>query len=187
MNKIVIIGDEGIGKTSLIMGFSNSKSKEIPIVAPNFNYEENVEGTSIQFTIWDSGSSDEYKDFRIRSYNDATWFCLCFSLDSPKSIQHIHNVWFPEISQIVKDGNIIFIGLKKDKKVVTEREIFNMRNSITHRLYFECSTVSGDGINEILPTIARAINDPSKYVVCGNEQPPLRVPKGFQSSSCEIL
>ena len=80
--KCVVVGDCGVGKTSLLERYTNDTFD------PNFrpacydNYTSNViiDGFSVNLAMWDTIGQDDYDRLRPLSYHQTDVFLICFSL-----------------------------------------------------------------------------------------------------------
>ncbi|TXT67636.1 MAG: hypothetical protein BAJALOKI1v1_40039 [Promethearchaeota archaeon] len=116
--KVIVSGDGGVGKTTLINQLVN-KNQEVKMT-PGLNLE-NLElklenDIKVDLILWDLGGQPQFRDFQDRFYGDAIIVLLVFDLTRYTSFQNIENEWIP---MILKDKDLhdcakILIGNKVD-------------------------------------------------------------------------
>ncbi|XP_045870070.1 rho-related GTP-binding protein RhoD isoform X2 [Meles meles] len=122
--KVVLVGDGGCGKTSLLMVFAEGAFPEsyTPTVFERLTVNLQVKGKPLNLQIWDTAGQVDYDRLRPLFYPDASVLLLCFDVTSPHSFDNIFNRWYPEVSHFCKEVPIIVVGcktdLRKDKSLV---------------------------------------------------------------------
>lgn len=96
---------------------------------------------------------------------------MCFSIDSPDSLENIPEKWTPEVRHFCPNVPIILVGNKKDlrndshtikelskmkQKPVTPEEGRAMAEKINAYGYLECSAKTKEGVREVFETATRA-------------------------------
>ena len=96
---------------------------------------------------------------------------MCFSIDSPDSLENIPEKWTPEVKHFCPTVPIILVGNKKDLRYDehTRRELSAMKqdpvkledgrtmaDKIGAYAYMECSAKSKEGVREVFETATRA-------------------------------
>lgn len=177
--KLVIVGDGACGKTSLLFAFAKGTFPEV-YVPPTFEnhfvdvdvVDDNDTKTVVELALWDTARHEEYSDrLRALSYPDAHVFLLCFSIDSPDSLDNVQEKWHPEISHHAPPTiPLLLIGCKKDlrsnpptieslRKVsqqpVTPEHGETLAPKIGAKHYLECSARTGEGVHAVFKHAAR--------------------------------
>uniref|UniRef100_A0AC11BFE0 Ras homolog family member D n=1 Tax=Ovis aries TaxID=9940 RepID=A0AC11BFE0_SHEEP len=122
--KVVLVGDGGCGKTSLLMVFAEGAFPEsyTPTVFERLAVNLQVKGKPVQLQIWDTAGQVDYDRLRPLFYPDASVLLLCFDVTSPHSFDNISNRWYPEVNHFCKEVPIVVVGcktdLRKDKSLV---------------------------------------------------------------------
>ena len=96
---------------------------------------------------------------------------MCFSIDSPDSLENIPEKWTPEVKHFCPNVPIILVGNKKDLRNDdnTKRELMKMKQEVVKfddgrtmadRIaafsYLECSAKTKEGVREVFETATRA-------------------------------
>uniref|UniRef100_A0A452QWM6 Ras homolog family member D n=1 Tax=Ursus americanus TaxID=9643 RepID=A0A452QWM6_URSAM len=122
--KVVLVGDGGCGKTSLLMVFAEGAFPEsyTPTVFERLTVNLQMKGKPLNLQIWDTAGQVDYDRLRPLFYPDASVLLLCFDVTSPHSFDNIFNRWYPEVNHFCKKVPIVVVGcktdLRKDKSLV---------------------------------------------------------------------
>uniref|UniRef100_A0A673BK92 Transforming protein RhoA-like n=1 Tax=Sphaeramia orbicularis TaxID=375764 RepID=A0A673BK92_9TELE len=87
--KLVIVGDGACGKTCLLIVFSKDQFPEVyvPTVFENYVADIEVDGKQVELALWDTAGQEDYDRLRPLSYPDTDVILMCFSIDSPDSLE----------------------------------------------------------------------------------------------------
>ncbi|KAA0187774.1 Ras GTP-binding protein Rho1 [Fasciolopsis buskii] len=96
---------------------------------------------------------------------------MCFSIDSPDSLENIPEKWTPEVKHFCQNVPIILVGNKKDLRndEATKNELKRMKmepvkpdegkamaDKIGALAYLECSAKTKEGVREVFEFATRA-------------------------------
>jgi len=171
--KLVIVGDGACGKTCLLIVFSKDQFPEVyvPTVFENYVADIEVDGKQVELALWDTAGQEDYDRLRPLSYPDTDVILMCFSIDSPDSLENIPEKWTPEVKHFCPNVPIILVGNKKDLrnddntkwelqkmkqepvKIEQGREMSEKINAFD---YLECSAKSKEGVRVVFETATRA-------------------------------
>lgn len=171
--KLVIVGDGACGKTCLLIVFSKDQFPEVyvPTVFENYVADIEVDGKQVELALWDTAGQEDYDRLRPLSYPDTDVILMCFSIDSPDSLENIPEKWTPEVKHFCPNVPIILVGNKKDlrndattikelqkmkQEPVRPEEGRNMAEKINAFAYLECSAKTKEGVREVFETATKA-------------------------------
>jgi len=171
--KLVIVGDGACGKTCLLIVFSKDQFPEVyvPTVFENYVADIEVDGRQVELALWDTAGQEDYDRLRPLSYPDTDVILMCFSIDSPDSLENIPEKWTPEVRHFCPNVPIILVGNKKDLRndENTKRELLKMNQAplkhdegkrmadqISAQAYLECSAKTKEGVREVFEQATRA-------------------------------
>jgi len=171
--KLVIVGDGACGKTCLLIVFSKDQFPEVyvPTVFENYVADIEVDGRQVELALWDTAGQEDYDRLRPLSYPDTDVILMCFSIDSPDSLENIPEKWTPEVRHFCPNVPIILVGNKKDLRndENTKRELQKMNqaplkadegkrmaDNISAVAYLECSAKTKEGVREVFEQATRA-------------------------------
>lgn len=133
--------------------------------------------------LWDSACNEEYNEVRPLAYKNTNFFLLCFALNNKKSLENAENIWLKEISPYVKDAKLILVGTKRDLQVLADSQISSFLYRINPYLYIECSTRSGENVQQLFDDIIKLSIDPNSIPKQVFENPDKPVPIPTASST----
>lgn len=116
-SKLVVVGDCGCGKTSLIDRYVNGKYSDIytPTGFDTYTTTYKVSETyRIQMSIWDTSGDSGYDRVRPLSYSDADLVIICFSVGDPDSMENVVSKWCLEVRKHCPKQPIMLVGCKTD-------------------------------------------------------------------------
>ena len=94
-----------------------------------------------------------------------------FSVDTPDSLENVRTKWAEEARERCPEVPIILVGLKKDlredlaaqeemrkksQRFTTQKQGIDMRDTIGAKKYLECSSLTGDGVDDVFEAATRA-------------------------------
>lgn len=170
--KLVIVGDGACGKTCLLIVFSKDQFPEVyvPTVFENYVADIEVDGKQIELALWDTAGQEDYDRLRPLSYPDTDVILMCFSIDSPDSLENIPEKWNPEVKHFCPNVPVVLIGNKRDLRndEQTKKELMKLRqepvrteqgramaDKIGAYAYLECSAKTKEGVRSVFETATR--------------------------------
>lgn len=171
--KLVIIGDGACGKTSLLSVFTLGyfPTHYVPTVFENYVTDCRVDGRSVQLALWDTAGQEDYERLRPLAYSQSHVILIGFSVDSPDSLENVRHKWIEEARDKCPEVPIILVGLKNDLRqdpvaieemrkkslrFTTPKEGEQMAQLCGARKYLECSSLTGDGVDDVFEAATRA-------------------------------
>jgi Rho family, other len=130
-----------------------------------------VDGKSVQLALWDTAGQEDYERLRPLAYAQAHVILIGFSVDSPDSLENVKAKWAEEARERCSGIPIILVALKKDlredplaqeemrkrsQRFVSTKEGNDMKEMIGARKYLECSSLTGDGVDDVFEAATRA-------------------------------
>lgn len=126
--KVVLLGDGGVGKSSLIQRFVSNKfdpSLFHTIGVEFLNKDLEVDGERYTLQIWDTAGQERFKSLRTPFYRGSDCCLLTYAIDDPQSFQNIA-MWKKEFLYYadVKDPeNFPFVVLGNKSDLEPERKV----------------------------------------------------------------
>lgn len=128
ISPIVLVGDSGCGKTSLIMTYLH-KRFTLPCKSTLFETYDKVINfnnvdTSVKLQIWDFPGDEYFDRFRPLGYANAQGILICFAIDNVESFNNIKERWIPEITTHCPKAFKIMVGVGQEvRHDKTKRDI----------------------------------------------------------------
>ena len=100
--KVVLIGESGVGKTSIIARYTTNTFKSQLAITSGANFvTKNVimeeENQSIKYEIWDTAGQERYRALAKVFYKNAAVCILVYDITRKTSFNEIKNYWIKEI------------------------------------------------------------------------------------------
>ncbi|CZT14946.1 probable rho3 protein [Ramularia collo-cygni] len=172
--KLVLLGDGACGKTSLLNVFTRGYFPTVyePTVFENYVHDIFIDNVHVELSLWDTAGQEEFDRLRSLSYDDTHAIMLCFSVDSPDSLENVESKWVGEIAENCPDVRLVLVALKCDlreqgkdddedgpaepkKPMIDYKQGLAVAEKIKALRYLECSAMKNRGVNEAFTEAAR--------------------------------
>jgi len=162
--KIVVIGDIGVGKTSILSRFryGSFESEYMPTLGIDF-FTKNLffEDKTIRLILWDTAGQERFRSLIPSYLKNADCIIIVFDITNKESFSSL-NKWLSDAKNNASEGTIyVLCGNKsdlKEKRMVSESEI-NEYSKNNELIYNECSAKNGEGIKELFNIIAKYLGE----------------------------
>ncbi|PIN22112.1 Ras-related GTPase [Handroanthus impetiginosus] len=165
--KVIILGDSGVGKTSLMNQYVNKKFSnqyKATIGADFLTKEVQFEDRLFTLQIWDTAGQERFQSLGVAFYRGADCCVLVYDVNVMKSFDNLNN-WREEflIQASPSDPEnfpFVVIGNKIDvdggnSRVVSEKKARAWCASKGNIPYFETSAKEGINVEEAFQVIAK--------------------------------
>jgi acetylornithine deacetylase/succinyl-diaminopimelate desuccinylase family protein len=172
--KIVVTGDGGVGKTSLIVRLTENRFSEDYKMTLGTSFAAhtlNVGDSIVTLQVWDLGGQPSFSHLRSFFYQGSKGGIIVFDLTDAKSFKNV-STWQKDLFNVCGEVPIVLIGNKNDlasERVVSQQEAERLARSLGAP-YIETSAKTGDKVSAAFQSIARRL--------LGIEEKPSLVTKG---------
>jgi len=160
--RVVTIGDESVGKTSLTARLVNNRFNQYEPSTVGANYQEYsvfVKDSSISIQIWDTAGQEKFKSLSPIYYRNASAAVVVFSLTSRRTFEKL-NDWINSFMEVAGNGAIVYIAANKSDLTsefeVTIEETREWAKSCGYK-YFVTSAKTGEGVCDMFTELANDI------------------------------
>ncbi|CAG9311123.1 unnamed protein product [Blepharisma stoltei] len=157
--KVVLIGDSGVGKTSLLTRFTkNQFSFEIrsTIGFQNAFHAVEIEGKIVKAEIWDTTGQERIRPAMNPFYRGAVGALLVFDITNAESFAGLNN-WLNELSNFATNIScILLIGNKTDlesDRKVSQTKAIQFAQKFNNMMYIETSANTAENVNKAFETL----------------------------------
>ena len=157
--KVIIIGDQGVGKSSIIYRTITGKfnGECAPTISLDIvNYQIKVNKVLIQIQFWDTCGNDEFVASTPNLFKNASLSIITYAINNRKSFENISS-WNNILYKNSRECIIYLIGNKselKEEREVRKEDGENLKDSYNFNHFFEISAKTGSNIEEFIKTIA---------------------------------
>ncbi|EFC49341.1 rab family small GTPase [Naegleria gruberi] len=172
--KLLLIGDSGVGKSCLLLRFSDDTftTNFITTIGIDFKIRTiELDGKRVKLQIWDTAGQERFRTITTAYYRGAMGIMLTYDVTDEQSFLNIRN-WMKNIEEHAADNvNKMLIGNKCDlieKKIVETERGQSLAKSYGIP-FMETSAKNNINVEEAFFTIAREIK--SRLIDSGEVEP----------------
>ncbi|XP_019865261.1 ras-related protein Rab-37 isoform X1 [Aethina tumida] len=163
VHKTILLGDSGVGKTSLLVKFDTGKFQSgnfSATVGIGFtNKVVSVDQTRVKLQIWDTAGQERFRSVTHAYYRDAHALLLLYDVTNKTSYDNIR-AWLGEIREYAQDDVVIMLlGNKADcgSDRAVRREEGERLAKEYNVTFMETSAKSGQNVELAFLAIAREL------------------------------
>ncbi|OAY53737.1 ras-related protein RHN1 isoform X1 [Manihot esculenta] len=160
--KLVLLGDMGTGKTSLVLRFVKGQFfdfQESTIGAAFFTQVLSLNEATIKFDIWDTAGQERYHSLAPMYYRGAAAAVVVYDITSMESFERAKK-WVLELQRQGNPNLIMFLAAnkadleEKRKVAIEEGEQYAKENGL---VFLETSAKTAQNVNELFYEIAKEL------------------------------
>jgi len=163
--KVIILGDSGVGKTSIMNQYVNKKFNnqyKATIGADFLTKEVMIDDRLVTMQIWDTAGQERFQSLGVAFYRGADCCVLVYDVTSPTSFKNLES-WRDEflIQASPRDPEnfpFVVIGNKvdlADSRTVTTKRAMQWCQEKNNVPYFETSAKESINVEQAFQTIAK--------------------------------
>ncbi|EEP80216.1 GTP-binding protein ypt7 [Uncinocarpus reesii 1704] len=162
--KVIILGDSGVGKTSLMNQYVNKKysaSYKATIGADYLTKEVLVDDRLVTMQLWDTAGQERFQSLGVAFYRGADCCVLVYDVNNSKSFENLDS-WRDEflIQASPRDPESFpFVGNKVDvdesKRMISTKRASTYCQSKGNIPYFETSAKEAINVEQAFEVIAK--------------------------------
>ena len=173
--KIIIVGDSGVGKSSLLKRAVQNKFDGNYQATIGFEFllmHFNVNDLKLKLQIWDTCGQEMYRSLVQGFYRNTSLALVVYDINQKKTYESL-DIWLKDIRQHTEQELPIFIaGNKSDLERVVpfeEAKVFAVSNRT--KKFIECSAKTGYNVKEIFFDAAKYLYKTYKEFKSQNKLP----------------
>ena len=166
--KVVLIGESGSGKTSIIQRFSYNLFDPNCASSISSQYISKIIelkdiNQTLKFDIWDTAGQEKYRSMAKLFYKDAKIILFVYDITSLKSFNELKSYWISQVQQNCEPNALLGVVANKNDlynmQQVPKEEGIKLADEIG-AIFQMTSAKSGIGINNLFENIGRKYLDP---------------------------
>ncbi|KAK4800019.1 hypothetical protein SAY86_025384 [Trapa natans] len=158
--KILLIGDSGVGKSSLLVSFISSSVEDLaPTVGVDFKIKLlAIGGKRLKLTIWDTAGQERFRTLTSSYYRNAQGILLVYDVTQRETFTNLSNVWAKEAEMYSTNHDCVkmLVGNKVDR--VSERAVSTEEGLALAKtlgsLFLECSAKTRANVEHCFKELA---------------------------------
>jgi Ras-related protein Rab-6A len=166
--KIIIIGDQNVGKSSITLRGAKNLFNELytPTVGFEFiTFNVRINGQIVKLQIWDTCGQERYRSLISSFYRNSCLAIIVYSIDCQNSFDNVDE-WIDEIkSQTNPNIKIFLIGNKKDlenKRCIDKNIGEQIAKEHNLDFFMETSAKTGENTQKLFVVAAKILVDEYK-------------------------
>jgi len=160
--KVVLVGESGVGKTSIITQFIDQTFQEDQqsTTGGTFSTKSVVcdNGKTLKFEIWDTAGQERYRALTKMFYKDANAAVLVYDITRKDSFEEIQNYWSNQIKESSPPGIILAVAANKsdliDHEAVDEEQARKFAEELG-AIFVSTTATQIDPVNDLFIQIAK--------------------------------
>uniref|UniRef100_A0A182JAE3 Ras-related protein Rab-35 n=1 Tax=Anopheles atroparvus TaxID=41427 RepID=A0A182JAE3_ANOAO len=159
--KLLIIGDSGVGKSSLLIRFSDNtfSGSYITTIGVDFKIRTVLlHGERVKLQIWDTAGQERFRTITNTYYRGTHGVIVVYDVTNGESFGNVKR-WLQEIESNCDIVNKVLVGNKNDdptRKVVTTEDAERFANQMEIKL-FETSAKDNINVEEMFLAITEQV------------------------------
>jgi len=160
--KVVLIGNEAVGKTSLILRYINNTFNESYIATLGVNFSTKdllINGEDTRLIIWDIGGQEVWKAKLPLYLKGADGAIIVFDLTRPLTFISVED-WIIRLKNIAGNVPFVVIGNKNDLTAlhnVKDEDVEKLLKKQDYSHFYKASAKSGENVETFFEAIAKEI------------------------------
>lgn len=155
--KVILLGNMEIGKTSLIVRFTDGTFSEDDVLEIDQKDKVvDVDGKKVKILITDTAGQERFRTLTSSYYRNADAILVCYSCDDPSSFDDVEG-HMAEGSRYSSRSEKFVVGLKSDlDPSVSDEDAQAFAESKGLKL-FKTSSKTGEGVEELFLAVAKKL------------------------------
>nr|GEY93479.1 Ras-related protein RABC2a [Tanacetum cinerariifolium] len=165
--KILLIGDSGVGKSSLLVSFiSHDDDHALQHLAPTIGVDFKIKqltvgGKRLKLTIWDTAGQERFRTLTSSYYRGAQGIILVYDVARRDTFTNLSEIWAKEIELYSTNQDCVkmLVGNKVDKdteRLVSREEGIALAKEL-NCLFLECSARTRENVHQCFEELALKI------------------------------
>eukprot|EP00948_MAST-09A_sp_MAST-9A-sp1_P000695 g695.t1 len=165
--KVLLLGDSGVGKTSLLNRFASNQFKQNLMTTAGVDFKVQhleIDGRHIKLSIWDTAGQERFHIITRAYYKGSHGIALVYDVGDPRTRDNIE-YWARNIREHGEKDSVTMlvankIDLPEDEQVCTRAEGESMAENFNMK-FVETSAKNGEGVQQAFFELARDIVEKS--------------------------
>ena len=173
--KVVILGEPGVGKTSIISRYVTNQFSPVVISTTGASYSTKIlkidDENSIKFQIWDTAGQERFRSLAKIFYQNAVAVILVYDITVRETFEQLQKYWIKEIEENAPTDIILALAANKSDMYENELVGLNEGKELARQLnaiFKSTSALNSKGIDDLFLSIGKKFLDPTYSVNISN-------------------
>jgi len=161
--KLILVGDVGVGKTSLILRYTDGIVDDSTVATIQFDFKTKtvtVGKKTHTLHIWDTAGQERFGTITSSVYRKAKGVAYVYDATREETFANLKQ-WMQEVQQKyneVQTTNIIIVGNKSDLPPKVPVEVVQKFAEDNNAIFIQSSAKSGENVENIFLTLAKGLD-----------------------------
>lgn len=174
--RLVLIGDSGVGKTSLLSKYMNNEFDFTLISTCGIDFKSktlDIDGQNVKLHLWDTAGQERFRSITPTYCRNANGIILVYDITDIRSFKSI-SFWTEEFSKYSPPNvDTMLLGSKIDLSLqrIVSKDMGRTAAESIKASFFEVSAVTGENINMAMENFVRTILQRQGFIsICDQHQ-----------------
>ena len=175
--KVVLVGESGVGKTSIITQFIDQTFQEDQQSTTGGTFSTKSvkcgNNKTLKFEIWDTAGQERYRSLTKMFYKDANAAILVYDITRKDSFEQLKLYWAEQIKECPENIILVIAANKSDlfqKEEVDEEEARKLASDLG-AIFVGTSAKQVESINQLFIEIAKKYTGSEQIEIKDEEDP----------------
>ncbi|MGB8251873.1 MAG: Rab family GTPase [Anaerolineaceae bacterium] len=158
--KVVIAGDENVGKTSLVRQYCEGRFETSRVSTIGVDFQTKVIALpdgEVKLSIWDMAGQERFEIVRTGLYRGMRASALVYDLGVPKTLENLQR-WYDETHSNSTCQKYLVVGNKADVVIDRNTHAAEVFASLIGAEHIITSAASGEGVEDLFRILAELAN-----------------------------
>jgi Ras-related protein Rab-5C len=166
--KVVLLGEAGVGKTSIISRYVSNTFSEVLMTTTGASFATKKvdidDEHKIKFQIWDTAGQERFRSLAKIFYQNAAVAVLVYDITRRDSFEKLKEFWIKELKENAPSD--IILALAANKSDIYEQEVVSLKEGKElaqeiNAIFKSTSAMLAHGIDELFKLIGEKFINPS--------------------------